>query len=122
MRAWYGLEVVTVKEIVGAWQLERYDARAADGAPAYPLGLDANGYLVYTADIARAPASGLARRLLVATGQLLFHGLVLTGRGLAITGRVTAGLFAWSFDAAVSTAAAKDADGRPLGIWPPRQF
>ena len=111
-----------MKQIVSAWGLERYDARTADGEPAYPLGPDADGYLVYTVDIARAPTSDLARGVLVGIGLLLLRSLVLTGRGLSITGRVTAGLFASSFDAAVSAAAAKDADGRPLGIWPPRQF
>jgi hypothetical protein len=34
--------------VVGTWRLKRWEARAADGSVAYPLGPDALGYLTYT--------------------------------------------------------------------------
>jgi hypothetical protein len=39
-----------MNEIVGSWRLERYEAGTSTGETAYPLGKDADGYLVYTAD------------------------------------------------------------------------
>ena len=73
-----------------------------------------------SADAAPATLSRSAGRAFVAVSLLLFRGLVLTGRGIVFTGRVTAGLFASTFDAAVTTAGARDDDGRPLNIWPPK--
>ena len=72
--------------------------------------------------ITRSPFSSVVRRIVIATSLLLFRSVVLTGRGVAFTGRATAGVFASSFDAAVTGAGAKDADGRPVNVWPPRQF
>jgi hypothetical protein len=36
--------------LVGAWRLLSWENRAADGQITYPLGVDALGYLLYTAD------------------------------------------------------------------------
>ena len=36
--------------LVGAWRLVSWEKRAADGRVAYPMGSDALGYLIYTAD------------------------------------------------------------------------
>jgi hypothetical protein len=36
--------------LVGAWQLLSWENRAADGQITYPMGADALGYLLYTAD------------------------------------------------------------------------
>ncbi len=36
--------------LVGAWQLRSWENRAADGQVTYPMGTDALGSLLYTAD------------------------------------------------------------------------
>jgi hypothetical protein len=36
--------------LVGAWWLVSWENRAADGQVTYPMGADATGYLMYTAD------------------------------------------------------------------------
>jgi hypothetical protein len=36
--------------LVGAWRLVSWENRAADGEVSYPMGTDALGYLLYTAD------------------------------------------------------------------------
>ena len=36
--------------LVGAWRLLSWENRAADGQITYPMGADALGYLLYTAD------------------------------------------------------------------------
>ena len=36
--------------LVGAWRLLSWENRAADGQITYPMGADARGYLLYTAD------------------------------------------------------------------------
>jgi hypothetical protein len=36
--------------VVGAWRLVSWENRAADGEDSYPMGTDALGYLLYTAD------------------------------------------------------------------------
>jgi hypothetical protein len=36
--------------LVGAWRLVSWENRAADGQITYPMGTDAVGYLLYTAD------------------------------------------------------------------------
>jgi Lipocalin-like domain len=36
--------------LVGAWRLFSWEDRAADGQVTYPMGTDARGYLLYTAD------------------------------------------------------------------------
>jgi hypothetical protein len=38
------------RELVGAWRLVSWENRAADGQRSYPMGVDARGYLIYTAD------------------------------------------------------------------------
>jgi hypothetical protein len=38
------------RELVGAWRLVSWDNRAADGHLSHPMGADAVGYLIYTAD------------------------------------------------------------------------
>ena len=38
------------EEIVGTWTLVSFEAHGADGAISYPLGRDAIGYLMYSAD------------------------------------------------------------------------
>jgi len=37
-------------QIIGAWRLESYTARDADGAVRTPLGPDADGFIIYTPD------------------------------------------------------------------------
>lgn len=109
-----------MKTMVSATGLGWFDARAEADASAYSLRPGAQGYLGHAANLSHAPACDLARLVIVAAGLLLLRSVVGVGRGIAITGRLAAGLFASSFDAAVSTAAARDTDGRPLGIWPPQ--
>ncbi len=36
--------------LVGAWELQEYTATAADGTIAFPMGADATGLVIYTAD------------------------------------------------------------------------
>ena len=36
--------------LVGAWRLLSWENQAADGQVTYPMGTDALGYLLYTAD------------------------------------------------------------------------
>lgn len=38
------------RELVGAWRLVSWENRGADGQLSYPMGVDARGYLIYTAD------------------------------------------------------------------------
>jgi hypothetical protein len=38
------------KSVVGVWRLISWENRAADGEVTYPMGVDALGYLIYTAD------------------------------------------------------------------------
>ena len=38
------------RELVGAWRLVSWENRAADGQITYPMGADALGYLLYSAD------------------------------------------------------------------------
>jgi hypothetical protein len=38
------------RPLVGAWRLVSWENRAADGRVSYPMGADAHGYLIYTAD------------------------------------------------------------------------
>lgn len=109
-----------MKQMASVWDLEQFEVRTEGGEAPQALRQDLVGHLAYTADIARAPAIDLARLILVATGLLLLRSLLVTGRGLGCAGRMVAGLFASSFDAAVSTAGARDPAGRPLGFWPPR--
>ncbi len=52
--------------LVGAWRLVSWENRAADGQVSYPMGADALGYVVHTADgrfsvtISRADRAGFA--------------------------------------------------------------
>ena len=52
--------------LVGAWRLVSWENQAADGQVSYPMGTDALGYLLYTADgrfsvmISRAGRPGFA--------------------------------------------------------------
>ena len=39
-----------MENLVGAWRLRRFEATTADEEPTYPLGENATGYLIYTAD------------------------------------------------------------------------
>jgi hypothetical protein len=73
-----------------------------------------------TAEVTRPAFAGPAGRAFVTVGLVLCRGLVLTGRGIAWSGRAAAWVFASTFDAAVTTAGARDDDGRPLNIWPPK--
>jgi hypothetical protein len=41
---------MTQDALVGAWRLVSYEARTADGEVSHPLGRDALGYIMYTAD------------------------------------------------------------------------
>jgi hypothetical protein len=43
-------EVEWRDRLVGAWRLVSWENRAADGQVTYPMGADAVGYLIYTAD------------------------------------------------------------------------
>jgi len=58
------------ERLVGSWRLVSYEARHGDGRPAvYPLGTDAKGYLLYTANgLMSAQIMRLDRRLYQAEG------------------------------------------------------
>src|SRR5688572_4866774 len=43
-------EVQASDALVGAWRLVSWANRAVDGQVTYPMGADARGYLLYTAD------------------------------------------------------------------------
>jgi Lipocalin-like domain len=43
-------EVQASDALVGAWRLVSWENRAVDGQITYPMGADARGYLLYTAD------------------------------------------------------------------------
>ena len=59
-------KVQTRSALVGAWRLVSWENQAADGQVTYPMGTDALGYLLYTADgrfsvtISRAGRAGFA--------------------------------------------------------------
>jgi lipocalin-like protein len=70
-------KVQTRSALEGAWRLVSWENRAADGQVTYPMGTDALGYLLYTADgrfsvtISRAGRAGFAAGDLLAgtTGE-----------------------------------------------------
>ena len=41
---------MTKESFIGTWRLLSYEARTSDGEVTYPLGRDATGYIIYTAD------------------------------------------------------------------------
>jgi hypothetical protein len=57
--------------VVGTWRLKRWETRTADERGAYPLGLDAVGYLIYTAGGHMAVAMMRANRPSFAGDDLL---------------------------------------------------
>ena len=56
---------------VGAWRLVSYEARTAEGEVSYPLGRDAIGYIMYTADGYMSVAMMSADRTNSAAGDLM---------------------------------------------------
>jgi Lipocalin-like domain len=59
------------RELVGAWRLVSWENRAADGQPNFPMGADARGYLIYTADGRFSVTISRADRRRFAGGDLL---------------------------------------------------
>lgn len=57
--------------LVGAWTLERWETRYDDGRVIHPMGEDARGYLLYTADGHMAAFLMRAERPHFATGEAL---------------------------------------------------
>jgi hypothetical protein len=57
--------------IVGAWRLVSWENRATDGEISYPMGLDALGYLIYTADGRFSVTISRADRATFTGGDLL---------------------------------------------------
>jgi hypothetical protein len=57
--------------LVGAWRLLPWENRAADGQVTYPMGTDALGSLLYTADGRFSVMISRSGRTLFATGDLL---------------------------------------------------
>jgi hypothetical protein len=57
--------------LVGAWRLVSWENRAADGQVSYPMGTDARGYLLYTADGRFSVTISRADRAAFAAGDLL---------------------------------------------------
>ena len=57
--------------LVGAWQLLSWENRAADGQVTYPMGADALGYLLYTADGCFSVTISRGGRAGFAAGDLL---------------------------------------------------
>ena len=56
--------------LIGAWRLVSYEARTEDGDVSYPLGRDATGYIMYTADGHMSVAMMRADRANYASGDL----------------------------------------------------
>ena len=59
------------RELVGAWRLVSWENRAADGQLSHPMGVDARGYLIYTADGRFSVTISRADRSRFAGGDLL---------------------------------------------------
>jgi hypothetical protein len=57
--------------LVGAWRLVSWANQAADGEATYPMGTDALGYLIYTADRCFSVMISRAGRPGFAAGDLL---------------------------------------------------
>jgi hypothetical protein len=57
--------------LVGAWRLLSWENQAADGQSTYPMGADALGYLLYTADGRFSVTISRANRPRFAAGDLL---------------------------------------------------
>ncbi len=57
--------------LVGAWRLVSWQNRAADGQASYPMGADALGYLIYTADGRFSVTISRAGRTASVSGDLL---------------------------------------------------
>jgi hypothetical protein len=57
--------------LVGAWRLVSWENRAADGQVSYPMGADALGYVLYTADGRFSVTISRAGRATFAAGDLL---------------------------------------------------
>ncbi len=57
--------------LVGAWRLVSWQNRTADGEVSYPMGADALGYLIYTADGRFSVTISRAHRARFAGGDLL---------------------------------------------------
>jgi hypothetical protein len=57
--------------LVGAWRLISWENQAADGQVTYPMGADALGYLIYTADGRFSVTISRANRTRFAAGDLL---------------------------------------------------
>ena len=65
-----GHEQPTASELIGAWRLESWSLVYEDGRPPeYPLGSDAEGYILYTADGHVSALLTRARRHPVETGD-----------------------------------------------------
>ena len=57
--------------LVGAWRLLSWENQAAEGQVTYPMGADALGYLIYTADARFSVTISRANRPRFAAGDLL---------------------------------------------------
>jgi hypothetical protein len=59
------------QSLIGAWRLVSWQNRTADGEVSYPMGADALGYLIYTADGRFSVTISRADRARFAGGDLL---------------------------------------------------
>jgi hypothetical protein len=62
---------VDVGRLVGAWELERWETRYDDGRAIFPMGEDARGHLLYTADGHMSAFLMRANRPSFVTGEAL---------------------------------------------------
>jgi lipocalin-like protein len=86
--------------LVGAWRLVSWENRAADGRVTYPMGTDALGYLIYTADSRFSVMISRAGRPGFAAGDLL--GGTMEEQARAVGSFVAyAGRYSWHGDQVV---------------------
>jgi hypothetical protein len=62
----------TKSDFVGVWKLELYEMRSSNGEKMYPMGPDAQGYIVYTDE-------GFMSVAIMKKGRMLFKSNDLTG-------------------------------------------
>lgn len=67
--------MTTVAELVGSWRLERWETRYDDGRVIHPMGADAQGLLIYTADGYMAAMLYRNARAPFTTGEALTAGV-----------------------------------------------
>ena len=67
---------VTAADLVGTWLLESWETRYADGRTIYPMGEDALGFLLYSADGYMAATLSRRNRAPFRTGEMLTADLV----------------------------------------------